>query len=360
MPLKRPVISEATRQILKITAGLVVVYMLVALLIYLIEKDGEGASITTYSKALWYALVTVSTVGYGDLYPISDAGRILGGVIIIISVGFIGFVVSKFSELAAEHSRRKFLGMDGTDFSGHYIVVGWSDISRIVIKEVMAAGFKVAVLTNEEKDILEMKSIFSDPKTFFVTFGLSEDGATFERLNIDEAVGAILLTGDDAITLVTVLELKRVNPELHVTAYIQNSQLKKTVQNAGVSYVISPNEVVGRMIASATFEPDVSLFLEDILSTTVSDDDMDIQEFRLVESHELVGVSFRKAAEALEQRADAKLLSYSRRSNGEWILAKGNLASESLRADDYVILLANQEASRKLSTYFGVPQGRRS
>ena len=235
-----------------------------------------------------------------------------------------------------------------------------NDISRIVIKEVMAAGFRVAALVNEEKDITEMKSIFSDPRTFFVTFGLSEDSATFDRLNIDEAVGAILLTGDDAITLVTVLELKRMRPELHVTAYIENSQLKKTVQNAGVSYVISPNEIVGRMIASATFEPDVSLFLEDILSTTTSDDDMDLQEFRLVTDHELVGAPFRKAAQEIEEKAGAKLLSYSRKSGTEWSLAKGNIAAEILQADDYMILLANQEGARKLSKYFGVPQGRRS
>lgn len=193
-----------------------------------------------------------------------------------------------------------------------------------------------------------------------MTFGLSEDSATFERLNIDRAVGAILLTGDDAITLVTVLELKRINPELHVTAYIENSRLKKTVQNAGVSYVISPNEIVGRMIASATFEPDVSLFLEDILSTTTSDDDMDLQEFRLVNDHELVGAAFHRAARTLEEMADAKLLCYSRRAGADWKLAKGNLAAHTLQADDYMILLANHEGVRKLSTYFGVAQGRRS
>ena len=76
--------------------------------------------------------------------------------------------------------------------------------------------------------------------------------------------------------------------------------------------------------------------------------------------HELVGVPFRTAAKALEEKADAKLLSYSRKNGAEWLLAKGNISAEMLQADDYMILLANQEGARKLSEYFGVPQGRRN
>jgi voltage-gated potassium channel len=269
-------------------------------------------------------------------------------------------VVSKIGELATEHSRRRFLGMDGTHFSGHYIVIGWNDIGRIVINEMISAGFKVAVLTHEEKDITEMKLIFSDPTTFFATLGITGDGAAFHRLNIDEAVGAILLTGDDATTLVTVLELKQASPDLKITAYVQNSQLKRTVENAGVSYVIAPNEVVGRMIASATFEPDVSNFLEDILSTTTGDDDLDLQEFRLLADHELAGASFGHAARLLEEKTEARLLSFSRRRNMTWQIVKSSLGSEILQADDYLIVLANYSSSRKLVEYMRVPQGRRT
>ncbi|MEP7218031.1 MAG: ion channel, partial [Bacteroidota bacterium] len=221
-------VGAATRGIIKIAAGLMIGYFIIAFVIYMVESGAENSLIGSYPQALWYTLVTMSTVGYGDLYPVSTAGKIVASGLILASVGLIGFVVGKFGEFAVENNRRRFLGMSGTTFSGHYIVVGWNDLSRTVIKEMIVAGFKVAVLTQEEKDIAEMRSVFSDPKNFFVSFGLYQEDEAFHRLNIGEAAGAVLLTGDDTTTLVTVLHLKQLNSGLKITAYISNSQLKKT------------------------------------------------------------------------------------------------------------------------------------
>lgn len=333
--------------------------MIAAWIVLIIEKDAEGASITTYGQALWWALVTVSTVGYGDSYPITAAGRIVGGTVILLSVGLVGYVIGKLGELGAELSRTRFLGMDGTSFTHHYIVVGWNEIARVVIKETMAAGFRVAALVDDEHQIMEMRSLFSDERNFFVTFGLAEDDAAFARLNIREATGAILLIEDDTKTLITVLEIKRLNPSLKVTAYIHNSRLRKTVENAGVSYVISPNEIVGRMIASATFEPDVSVFLEDLLSTTTSDDDLDIQEYQLRGDHALIGNDFTQAAATIEKATSARLLSYARRVEGTWKVASGSELKTSLRPNDYLIVLADHSAAQNVARYLGVEQGRR-
>lgn len=55
-----------------------------------LEQNAEGANITTASDALWYTIVTISTVGYGDQYPVTNAGRLMGSVIIVIGVGIFG------------------------------------------------------------------------------------------------------------------------------------------------------------------------------------------------------------------------------------------------------------------------------
>jgi voltage-gated potassium channel len=354
----RTFLKPATLAIISVAARLFGAYLFASLVIYLIESGSDDSLIKTYPQSLWYTLVTISTVGYGDLYPVSHAGRIAAGFLILVSVSFIGLVISKFGELGIERNRRRFLGMDGTTFTRHYIVIGWNDLSRIVIKEVMNAGFNVAVLASEEKDITEMRTVFTDDKRFFVTLGFTQDDDAYGRVNIADAAGAILLTGDDTTTLVTVLELKRLNPDLKVTAYIMNSQLRKTIENAGVSYVISPNEIVGRMIASAMFEPDVSAFIEDVLSTTTAENDLDVQEYRLVDRHELVGMNAKAAADRLEAATGARLLSFSRRAGGQWSLMKESLADHVLQADDYLLLLANHTSAQKVSTFLGVGQGR--
>ena len=55
-----------------------------------IEEHARGANITTASDALWYVIVTISTVGYGDLYPVTNDGRVVGALIIVIGVGIFG------------------------------------------------------------------------------------------------------------------------------------------------------------------------------------------------------------------------------------------------------------------------------
>jgi voltage-gated potassium channel len=355
---QRSPLNEARRKLLAIAGLLVACYLGAAFIVFLCESSTDGALITSYPKALWYTLVTASTVGYGDLYPVTTSGKIVGGLVIITSVGMIGFVIGRFGELAVESNRRKFLGMEGTNFTGHYIVIGWNDLSRTVIKEMLVAGFRVAVLTREEKDIAEMRSVFTDPKQFFVSFGLYQEDEAFERLNIMRAAGAVLLTGDDTTTLVTVLHLKQLNPSLKITAYINNSQLKKTVENAGVNYVISPNEVLGRLIASAAFEPDVSSFMEAILSATTGDDDMDLQEFRLRSGHPLVGMDCASANNVLVKETGAQLLSFSRLVDGRWEVVRGHATDLSLEPEDYLIVLANRTSGEKTVAYLGVPQGR--
>jgi voltage-gated potassium channel Kch len=61
-----------------------------SLLMLSLEQHAPGANITSASDALWYTIVTISTVGYGDQYPVTDAGRLWGGVIIIVGVGIFG------------------------------------------------------------------------------------------------------------------------------------------------------------------------------------------------------------------------------------------------------------------------------
>lgn len=74
--------------------GGVAAYLLTLCLLVLIERRDPNASIQSFADALWYSLVTMSTVGYGDLYPVTDLGRVLGVVFVLLSLGMLTFVIS--------------------------------------------------------------------------------------------------------------------------------------------------------------------------------------------------------------------------------------------------------------------------
>lgn len=76
-----------------LTAAVVAIYVLLLILLAFVEGTQEGATIHGFGDALWYSLVTMTTVGYGDLYPVSVAGRIIGFVFVILSIGVLATVL---------------------------------------------------------------------------------------------------------------------------------------------------------------------------------------------------------------------------------------------------------------------------
>jgi hypothetical protein len=72
-----------------------------------IEQDAPGANITTASDALWYNIVTISTVGYGDRYPVTNKGRVMGSLIIIVGVGIFGTFTGYLANLFLAPSKKK-------------------------------------------------------------------------------------------------------------------------------------------------------------------------------------------------------------------------------------------------------------
>src|SRR4029079_526638 len=72
-----------------------------------VEQNAPGANITSASDALWYTIVTISTVGYGDRYPVTNEGRIVGSLIIIIGVGIFGTFTGYLANLFLTPSRKQ-------------------------------------------------------------------------------------------------------------------------------------------------------------------------------------------------------------------------------------------------------------
>src|SRR4051812_48270913 len=96
--------SKHTLQIARIIGTMLLLYLGLSLLIFLAESTGDKPSIDSYPHALWYTLVTFSTVGYGDMFPLTAFGKVVGGAIIVCSVGFISYAVGKLGDQLLENN----------------------------------------------------------------------------------------------------------------------------------------------------------------------------------------------------------------------------------------------------------------
>lgn len=71
-----------------------------------VERDADGATITTFGNALWWAAVTVTTVGYGDLYPVTTSGRFVALVVMVLGVAMVGATTAAIAAWMVEHVRQ--------------------------------------------------------------------------------------------------------------------------------------------------------------------------------------------------------------------------------------------------------------
>ncbi|MFM7769111.1 MAG: potassium channel family protein, partial [Bacteroidota bacterium] len=79
------------------TLAVLVIYVSVVYVLFWTESDKDGSNIKSFTDALWYSIITLTTIGYGDRFPVSDIGRIISLVFVLGSVGVLGFVISQIS-----------------------------------------------------------------------------------------------------------------------------------------------------------------------------------------------------------------------------------------------------------------------
>jgi len=111
------------------------------------DRDEDYSGPDDFADSFWYSIVTLSTVGYGDRYPVTTEGKIASFFLIVFTFTFLGAVIGSVTDAFNEARRREVLGMDGTDFKDHVIICGWTNISKVTLDELMATKQKTVVIT---------------------------------------------------------------------------------------------------------------------------------------------------------------------------------------------------------------------
>ena len=126
-----------------------------SLLVLRVEENAPGANITTASDALWYTIVTISTVGYGDQYPVTQAGRIIGSIIIVVGVGifgtFTGYLATVFLGSPKEETA------DATEKSGSE-AEGVAEGVEVAASEATIERLRI-LLAQSEANLAEMREL---------------------------------------------------------------------------------------------------------------------------------------------------------------------------------------------------------
>jgi len=346
---------KRTRLILLVCSGFILYVLLVALLV-LMEQDREEATIKSFGDGLWYSVVTLTTVGYGDKAPVTTEGKIIGFVFLLGSLGFLGVLIGNVNETIAERRENKKMGLDGTDFSRHVVIIGWNDFARSITRQLIGAEREVAIITDSKGDIDLIYESF--PRTFvFVLFSELNNVGLFTKTNIERSQVVFVNSGNDTDKLIAILNLRKEYPDLQLLVTLDSPDLKDTFRSAGVTYALSKNEIASKLIASYIFEPDVAEFSNDLMSSTDSAGHYDLQQYIVLQKNPYVGRSYGEAFWDLKNTYGSLLLGISKPEGDGRTLHKLPPDDTPISLGDYLIVITDGIGERKLQNLFGTREG---
>jgi voltage-gated potassium channel len=332
-------------------------FLLFELILFSVESSASNTDIKSFGDAIWYGIVTLAGVGYGDIVPVTATGRFLGSILVLGSIALMGTLISQFTNKIRQLMEDKKLGFMGTKMTNHCVIIGWDNFAMNVTKWILESDKKVAIVTDNKNDIDLIYNKFGD-KNVFVLFSDYSNIDNYELLNMKKSASVFINFKDDSETLVRLLNIKRIHPDLNYIVSLNNSELKDTFQSAGVTFSISNTEVASKLVASYNFEPDVAFFTEDIMSSALNEDDHDLVEYKMNLSSPLINKTYFDAFITLKKEFNSVLMGLSRKIDGNFKLYKNPESDMIIKEHDYLIILVDGKSKKILSSELGVKEGR--
>jgi voltage-gated potassium channel len=320
------------------------------------ERENPASGIKTLYDAVWWSTVTLTSVGYGDLVPTTEGGRIIGFAFLFGSLTLFAVIIGQISSIMNNIKEHRRLGQYGTNLKHHALIVGWNSFGKTVTDQLTGAGKQVAIVTKTKTDIDFIKENYPSSNVF----ALYTDYNTIEHLlkaNIKESSIVFVNLEDDTEKLVYILNLKKTFKDLKYIVSLDNADLKQTFVAAGVTYALSKNEIASKLLASYIFEPDVAIFNEEIIAVAETDELYDIKQYQVLKSNPYISMPYEKVFYDIKRACNAVLVGIVKVEKNQRTLLKNPEGDVIVSEHDYLLLLVNGIAEKKLTRLFHTKEG---
>ncbi len=239
----------------------------------------------SWFDSFYMVIITLSTIGYQEVHPLSHAGRVFNSALIITGVAMVFLMVGALTQALLEFELVKVFGRRRMErgvanLRNHYIICGAGRVGNSVARELGRKPCPFVIIETDEKSAAEL-----DPK-WLVLIGDAANEKTLRDAGIDRAVGLVAATTTDATNIYIVLTARSLNPRLKIIARASEEPAEKHLKTAGADVVISPYAAAGHRIAQSFLRPNVLDFL-DITTAGSGTLEMIIEEIRVGEGSAL-------------------------------------------------------------------------
>lgn len=304
----------------------------------------------SWIDALYMTVITITTVGYGEVMPLTAEAKIFTIILILLSVLIVGFAITIISEYILSRSSYKDLihrkvQQEIDNMENHIIVCGYGRNGQEAVQKLMAYNKQFVVI---EMNANVVERFETDKNIYFVNGNANED-EVLEKAGIRDASALICALPEDADNLFIVLSARQLNKKLKIISRATAETSQKKLKLAGADNVIMPDRIGGDHMASLVVVPDLIEFLDN-LSVVGEEDSINVEEI----SFDQVCQDGREATIKeidLRYKTGCTIIGY-RSPSGKYIVNPE--ADMRLEKDSKLIVIGRPEQIKKLHATFNI------
>lgn len=216
----------------------------------------------SFLDSLYMTVITITTVGYGEVGQVSVPGRIFTIFIIFFGMGIIAYILGMAAQAMVEFQLRSLigrtkLGLKIKSIKDHYIICGFGRIGKIIVRELKANNLPILVIDNMH----DMKPALEHENIPYINDDATSEEVLLEA-GINRAKGLVSVVASDADNLFITMTARGLNPNLFILARADGEKTEKKILRAGANRVIMPYLIGGQKMAHTIIKPAVMDFLE--------------------------------------------------------------------------------------------------
>lgn len=321
------------------------------------QKIEEASSnIKTVEDSVWWAIVTSTTVGYGDYYPTSTMGRIVGVLMMFFGIALMGVVTGNIASSLVEKQIKEGKGLEKLNLKNHFIICGWKrDMGQflhdILEKNKTFLPSEIVLINTAEPEVIENLKMDSELKHINYIHGDYIDERVLNRANLKQAsrvlvLADILVQGSsqevDSRTVMSIITIKSISKSVYTCAELINSKFKRYLSVSNCDEIVLSSDYNRHMIANASSGSGISHIISELLDVNA---DVSINTIDIPKN--FLGKTYRELSDHIQGK-DRSLLIGVLENTGNFFIRKKEALEEAQKTPDISKLVDNLKTVKTL------------
>ena len=259
-------------------------------IIFIYEGGGINPNIHNYFDAIYWSVITISTVGFGDISPITIEGRVMTLFLVIVGLSILAFftsIVTTALEVKLVSIKENKIIKEANSINDFILICGYGQMGKVLVKELSKIKQKFIVVDFKEEAVAHAYS-----QQIMSIQGDATDPEFLETLGIQKGAKAVVaITNSDSVNVAITLASRVLNPNIFIIARVNNAKMKDKLLLAGANQVVVANDITALVASEYLGQPIAYEAISDIL---LHSENAVLEELTVLENSKLIGKTLDK------------------------------------------------------------------